>query len=129
MQRFTFWRRLGRLAVCAVIFAAMCVSLWNVPADAKDLVWDRNTEADMQDYQVWACETPSCVVLKTQANLKATIPQTAAGVVPKWTIPATMLEGSVAVSARDQSLNESGLSVAVPFDQKAPAIPLNPHLQ
>lgn len=98
-------------------------------AQAKDLVWDRNSESDMKDYQVWACETPNCVVLKSAANLRATIPQTAVGVVPKWTLPTALLEGSLAVSARDQSLNESGLSVPVPFDQVAPVIPVNPRLQ
>lgn len=118
-----------RAAWCGVIFAVMCLSLWSAPAEAKDLIWDRNAESDMQDYQVWACETPNCVVLKTQANLKATVPQTAAGVNPKWTLPSTFQEGSLAVSARDKSLNESGLSVAVPFDQVAPAIPANPRLQ
>ena len=107
----------------------LAVLVLATPVMAKDLVWDRNTETDMQDYQVWACETVNCVVVKSQANLKATVPQTAAGVSPKWTLPATLLEGSIAVSARDQSLNESGLSVSVPFDQKAPAIPANPRLQ
>jgi hypothetical protein len=37
--------------------------------------------------------------------------------------------GSVAVSARDQSLNESVLSVPVPFDALAPAAPVNPRFQ
>lgn len=34
-------------------------------AEAATLIWDRNTEADMKDYQVWACFTPNCVVIKT----------------------------------------------------------------
>lgn len=116
---------------CAVIIAvAFCMSLTGVPSvDAKDLIWDRNSETDMQDYQVWACQTVNCVVLKTQANLLATVPQTASGVLPKWTLPSTLTEGSMAVSARDKSLNESGLSVPVPFDQVSPAVPANPRLQ
>lgn len=119
---------MNRLFSVLLAVSALLIALAS-GAQAKDLVWDRNAETDMKDYQVWACETPNCVVLKTQANLKATIPQTAVGVVPKWTLPTTMLEGSLAVSARDQSLNESGLSVPVPFDQVAPVIPVNPRLQ
>lgn len=117
-------------AVFAVIFAAICtLTLWSAPADAKDLLWDRNTESDMQDYQVWGCQTANCVVIKTQANLLATVPQVPVGTVPKWTLPATMTQGSLAVSARDNSLNESGLSVPVPFDLVAPVVPANPRLQ
>jgi hypothetical protein len=66
-------------------------------ASAKDLVWDRNTESDMQDYQVWGCQTANCVVIKTQANLLATVPQVAVGTTPKWTLPSTMTQGSLAV--------------------------------
>ena len=125
-----YLNQLKQLAVVGVIFAALClIGMLMIPtAEAADLAWDRNTEADMKDYQVWACFTPSCVVIKSPANLQATVPQSASGVVPKWTVPAGQ-EGSVAVSARDQSLNESGLSVAVPFDVKAPLIPANPRLQ
>src|SRR5690242_21595740 len=103
---------ISRVCCVAIIVVACALSLFSLPpaAEAKDLLWDRNAETDMQDYQVWACETPNCVVIKTQANLKATVPQPAAGVVPKWTLPSTMTEGSLAVSARDKSLNESGLS-------------------
>jgi hypothetical protein len=119
------------LELSAVIFAALCAILMSlaVPtAEAVSLVWDRNAEADMKDYQIWACFTPSCVVIKNAASLQGTVPQTASGVIPTWPIPAGQ-EGSVAVSARDQSLNESGLSVPVPFDVKAPGVPVNPHLQ
>ena len=103
---------------------------WASAAAAATLVWDRNSESDMKDYQVWACFTLNCVVVKSPANLQpGTVPQTASGVKPSVAFDTTNKEGSVAVSARDQSLNESGLSVAVPFDQKAPAIPTNPGFQ
>lgn len=116
--------------VVGVIIVGLCLSgMLTIPtAEAATLTWDRNAEPDMQDYQVWACETVNCVVIKSQANLKATVPQSATGTAPRWVLPATLLEGSIAVSARDQSLNESGLSVPVPFDQRPPAVPSNPRL-
>jgi len=120
---------LKRLVVVGVISAGLCLSvILTTHAEAATLQWDRNAEEDMRDYQVWACETPNCVVIKAPANLKATVPQTAVGVAPQWVIPATLLEGTFAVSARDESLNESGLSVLVPFDQRPPAVPSNPRL-
>jgi hypothetical protein len=44
-------------------------------------------------------------------------------------VDLTGKEGAFAMSARDLSLNESVLSVQVPFDQQAPSIPVNPTLQ
>lgn len=110
----------------ALVLALGCAGL----AEAATLTWDRNAETDMQDYQVWACFTPSCVVVKSAATLQpGTVVQPATGVNPQYVIDLAGREGSIAVSARDQSLNESGLSVPVPFDQKAPAVPANPHFQ
>jgi hypothetical protein len=85
----------------------------------------------MKDYQVYACFTPNCVVIKSSSNFVAgaVIPQTATGVQPTYTIDLSGKEGAIAVTARDQTLNESGLSVAVPFDQKPPAAPANPALK
>lgn len=99
-------------------------------AEAATLDWDRNAEADMQDYQVWACFTPSCVVIKSPAMLQpGTVVQPAAGVRPSYIIDIAGREGAVAISARDRSLNESGLSVPVPFDRVAPLNPANPTLR
>ncbi len=110
----------------------MGIIVWfgfGLSAEAADLVWDRNGESDMKDYQVWACFTPNCVVTKSATTLQGTVPQPAVGAIPKFTIDLTNKEGAMAVSARDQSTNESGLSVSVPFDVKAPAVPVNPRLQ
>lgn len=99
-------------------------------AHAATLEWDRNAESDMKDYQVWACFTPSCVVIKAPGMLQpGTVLQPPVGTKPTATLDIVNKEGSVAVSARDLSLNESGLSVAVPFDQKAPGTPLNPQFR
>lgn len=97
---------------------------------AATLTWDRNAEPDMKDYQVWACFTPNCIVTKSAAMLQpGNVLQPAVGTKPSYTIDLTGKEGAIAISARDQSLNESGLSVAVPFDKVAPSIPTNPALQ
>ncbi|MCS6302365.1 MAG: hypothetical protein H8K07_01665 [Nitrospira sp.] len=100
-------------------------------AQAVTLEWDRNAEPDMRDYRIWACTTPSCVVVKSNATLKATVPQPPEGKVPSWIVPGVLLgkPGSIAISARDQSLNESALSVALPFDTAPPAAPANPRFK
>jgi len=97
---------------------------------AAILSWDRNSEPDMQDYQVWACFTANCVLIKSAATLQpGAVAQPAIGVKPSYVMDLAGKVGSVAISARDTSLNESGLSVQVPFDQQAPSIPVNPTLQ
>ena len=116
--------RIGMCVVGLLVFLAAGV------AEAATLTWDRNSETDMKDYQVWACFTPGCVVIKTAGMLQpGTVLQPAVGVRPSYNLDIAGKEGAVSVSARDQSLNESGLSVPVPFDQKAPAVPANPAFQ
>lgn len=119
-------RRPMIVGMMAAALALGCAGL----AEAATLTWDRNAETDMQDYQVWACFTPSCVVVKSAATLQpGTVVQPATGVNPQYVIDLAGREGSIAISARDRSLNESGLSVAVPFDQRPPANPANPRFQ
>ena len=101
-----------------------------VTAQAQTLTWDRNSEPDMKDYQVWACFTPSCVVIKSASTLQpGTVPQTAPGVKPVYVLDLTGKEGALAVSARDTSNNESALSVPVPFDKVTPQPPVGLTLQ
>lgn len=87
---------------------------------ATNANWARNSETDVASYKVYACQPAGCVPTKT--TVTSMVPQPAVGVRPSWLLPVN-LEGSVAVTAVDTSGNESGLSVAVPFDTKAPAIP------
>ncbi len=110
------------------LFAVLCLSFLLVdPSLAATLEWDRNGESDMQDYQVWACFTPNCIVTKSATTLQpGTVLQSVVGVRPSYVLDITGREGAVAVSARDLSLNESGLSVPRPFDQVAPAVPARP---
>ena len=98
-------------------------------ANAATLSSDRNSEPDMKDYQVWICQTVNCVVVKSAATLHpTTIPQPAVGVRPSLVVDLTGKEGAFALSARDLSLNESVLSVQLPFDFRGPIAPTNPQL-
>jgi hypothetical protein len=79
----------------------------------------------MQDYRVFACFTPGCIVTLTPTMLQGTVLQSAVGVRPLLLIDLTNKEGKLAVSARDTALNESGLSVPLGFDFVGPTIPKN----
>jgi hypothetical protein len=98
----------------------LCLSCAGWAHAATNANWARNAEADVASYKVYACQPAGCVPTKTIVT--ATVPQTTVGVRPSWTLPVN-LEGTVAVTAVDLSGNESGLSVAVPFDTKAPVVP------
>ena len=88
---------------------------------AQSLTWDVNTEADMKDYGVYSCVPVGCLVVKSAAMLKGyVIHPTVTFILPPGT------QGSIAVTARDTALNESGLSVSIPFDLLAPKAPVNP---
>lgn len=96
-------------------------------SSAATLTWDRNSESDMLDYKVRQCATAGCVVALTDPVI-ATVVQTTVGVKPSVAV-TPVGAGAYAVTARDLSLNESGLSVPVPFDKQAPSTPVNPTLQ
>ena len=106
----------------------LCVSfIFPVMGNAADRVeWDRNTESDMSHYRIYLCQTLGCTVQQNSTMLQSTsVAQPPVGSKPFYLLPATK-EGSVAISAVDVSGNESGISVSVPFDLKAPLIPVNP---
>lgn len=94
-------------------------------AQAVTLQWDRNTEADTKEYDVYMC-TPlsNCVVSEVASTRIGTVQQVGVGLVPSFVIP-TNLEGKVGVSASDTLGNESPLSNIVIFDTKAPLAPVN----
>jgi hypothetical protein len=97
-------------------------------AQASTLLWDRNTETDLKDYQVYGCFAKGCTVTKTSTFL-GTVLQPAVGVIPSLTVNLNGQEGALAVSARDISGNESLLSVPLPFDVNPPTAPANLHFQ
>jgi len=102
--------------------------LFPITGHAATLQWDRNTEADMKEYEVYTCTpNPTCTVLQTVATRIGVVSQPVVGVVPVFVLPPNT-EGKVAVSASDVTGNESGLSVSIPFDAKAPVVPINPRL-
>lgn len=97
-------------------------------AFSATLQWDRNSEPDMSNYEIYTCTpNPTCTIQQVPASRIGIVPQPAVGVVPSFTIPAGT-EGKIAVSASDSTGNESGLSVPVPFDAKAPLVPVNPRV-
>lgn len=81
--------------------------------------WQPNTEPDLKEYGVYACKVKGCVVEKIPAQRVATVTHPTV----KWIFPADLIEGTLAVTALDQSGNESGLSNQVPFDLQAPKTP------
>ena len=112
--------------IIKVILVLLC---WLVasPAGAvapTNFVWDRNTEIDMDHYNVFTCSTSATCV----PNLNiGTVLQPALGASPSFPIPAA--EGRAAVTAVDLVGNESGLSNIVPFDRLAPSAPANARTQ
>ena len=111
------------------LLTGLCSMLLMGAAHAATLTWDRNSEPDLQDYRLWACFTPGCVVVQSTAMLQpGAILQSDVGVRVSVVLDWGEREGAVAVSARDTSGNESGLSVPLPFDYRAPAVPQLPRL-
>jgi hypothetical protein len=80
---------------------------------ATKLVWDRNSEADLEYYRVFLGGVFQAKVLQTPVGTK-----------PEWQLPAVGA-GNLTVTAVDKSGNESDMSVLVPFDKIAPAAPVN----
>lgn len=117
---------IGRLLGLTLL--GLCLA---VPAHALTLEWDRNAEPDMLEYRIYVCTTPGCKVVISTAARKASVPQVAEGKIPSWVVPSDLIgkPGAVAISARDKSGNQSALSVQLPFDDEAPAVPTNPRFK
>ena len=110
--------------------ATIVLLIWliTLPAWAAaptNFVWDRNTESDMDHYNVFTCSTSATCV--PNANI-GTVLQPAIGMSPTFTIPANS-QGRAAVTAVDLVGNESGLSNVFPFDRLAPSAPANARTQ
>lgn len=121
-----------RVGLSLGLLLVLCLYSGLAEAATKGL-WDRNTEGDMAFYNVYACTyvspATSCTVVQNSAMKQpGNVAQPPVGTVPEWTLPVGK-NGVWAVSAVDSSVNESGLSVAVPFDTTAPAVPVNPRNQ
>jgi len=104
-------------------FLTVLFLLCSTQAFALTAEWERNVEADMKDYHIYMCLTKDCTVMQTAAMRVSTVIQPVAGVKPTYAIPAGQT-GSMAVSARDTSFNESGLSNIIFFDQIPPKNPV-----
>ena len=114
------WFTIRKVALVAVLLALP------VPAFALTLEWDRNTEPDMKEYNIYGCDTGTTCTIPTVKIGAVTQPPI--GIIPSFAIPANK-EGRRSVTAIDTSGNESAVSVSVPFDVLAPTVPLNPRLK
>lgn len=113
-----------------LFFSLLTVLALSYSGQAATLEWDANLESDMKDYRVYACFTAGCTLAKTPAMLQpSVVPHPPVGTKPSLIIDLSNKQGSIGVTARDQNLNESGLSVSLPFDQAPPLIPVNPMLR
>lgn len=94
----------------------LILSLVLIPflVEAATLTWDRNTETNLDHYNVYLNGTKV-----------TTVAQPPVGTTPTYPLPNTAT-GSYQVSAVNTYGLESGLSVSVPFT--APGIPTNPHI-
>ena len=90
-----------------IVLMSLAFMLLAGTAYAETLAWDRNAEADMKDYQVYACFTSGCTVTKAAAMLQGTVMQTAVGVRPSFPVTLTGKEGAIAAAATDVSGNQS----------------------
>lgn len=109
------------LAIYAIVGSVMIQV--SVASAATVAFWDRNPEPDMDHYNVYSCPTQGCAPDPTSSP-KASIGQTPSGTKPEWPLPPNE-QGMVAVSAVDNSGNESALSTPVFFDRLAPSVPQN----
>lgn len=103
----------------------ICLLLYPSLALALTASWERNSEVDMKEYGVYMCTTKGCVVQRVPEQQVAVVPHPATAVRPQWVLPNN-IEGTLAVTARDTSGNESELSIQVPFDSAAPKAPAVP---
>lgn len=109
------------------LFLSLTILVLAGPAFALTATWQKNVEPDMKDYGVYMCFTKGCTVVKNLAMFQSYVSHVA-GVNPSYPIPPS-IEGAMAISARDLSLNESGVTVSVPFDQVGPQVPATPIVQ
>ena len=96
---------------------------------AETASWTGNPEPDVEAYTIYVCEGAGCVVQRTPAMRRGTAPHVGAGVTHSYAVDLTGKEGALAVTAKDFSQNESGLSLSVSFDKASPSIPARPTLQ
>ena len=111
------------LCLFLLLFLLVAMPIWAAPP--TNFVWDRNTEADVDHYNVFTCGTSATCV--PNANIGMVL-QPAIGATPTFGIPANT-QGRAAVTAVDLTGNESALSNVVPFDRLAPSAPANARTQ
>ena len=102
-----------------IVFMLFTSITWAAPPTT--FTWDRNTESDVDHYNVFTCSTSATCM--PNANI-GTVPQPAIGTSPSFLIPANS-QGRAAVTAVDLVGNESGQSNIASWDKQPPGNPLN----
>lgn len=105
-----------------VVMTLICL-LFASTAVAGTLTWNRNTESDMKDYQVYRCATLNPCT-KAAGVVLGTVLQTPSGPTVSFPVAASVVDGFAMVTARDQANNESVESNTVNFNI-APSAPGN----
>ena len=108
-----------------VLCLSLLIAVPSWAAAPTNFVWDRNTESDVDHYNVFTCSTSATCVPSVNIG---TVPQPAIGALPTFTIPPNT-QGRAAVTAVDLVGNESAQSNVVPFDRLAPSAPANARTQ
>ena len=87
------------------------------PSTKNTFSWERNSEADMQDYRLWGCWIKGCE-MGTEWTMLKVIPQTPPGVRPSYWRELVGSVGAYAVTARDTYGNESAFGAVTTFDRR-----------
>lgn len=126
-SKFTqkFWMLVMGSAV--VVYAILLIAFCTPTHAATTFEWNRNTETDVDHYEMFGCSTSAtCTPGTTPADkIGIDVPQPAIGIKPTMPIPANT-QGRAAVIAIDLSGNRSGLSNIVPFVGPDTLAPVNP---
>ena len=108
-----------RWILSALFVLFMVCPVWAAPPST--FLWDRNTEMDVDHYNVFTCSTSATCVPNASIG---TVLQPAIGTAPSFLIPVNS-QGRAAVTAVDLVGNESGQSNIVSWDKQPPGNPLN----
>lgn len=113
------------MILLTVIFvASILTAMLPALANSATLEWNRNSETDMNHYNVYTCPTVGCTVTKGSVNTSTGQP--VVGAKPSANVVLGL--GAAAVAAVDHTGNESGLSNQVRLsapDAVAPGTPTN----
>lgn len=114
-------KKLLTLCVITGLLLATTVSF------AATLEWNRNSESDMKQYNVYICRVAGCVSSDVGQTWVGVVSQPVVGLKPFFVLPDNVI-GAVAVTAENVSGQKSGPSVSLPFTTVPVVIPVTPSI-